>query len=58
MKKIWQKPRLIILQRGRPEEMVLAGCKLATVNGPTASRTSCYRVSNCTRTACDVWTTS
>jgi hypothetical protein len=29
MKKIWQKPKLIILARGRPEESVLAGCKMA-----------------------------
>ena len=26
-KKIWQKPQLVILGRGRPEERVLAFCK-------------------------------
>jgi hypothetical protein len=34
MKKIWQKPKLIVLARGRPEEFVLAGCK---IKGKTAS---------------------
>ena len=28
MKKIWEKPKLIILVRGMPEEFVLAGCKM------------------------------
>ena len=32
MKKIWQRPKLIILTRGRPEEFVLAGCKV--LNNP------------------------
>jgi hypothetical protein len=27
MKKIWQKPTLIILLKGRPEELVLTNCK-------------------------------
>ena len=27
MNKVWQKPKLIILYRGRPEESVLATCK-------------------------------
>ena len=35
MKKIWEKPKLIILARGRPEESVLAGCKM---QGITVSR--------------------
>jgi hypothetical protein len=35
MKKIWEKPKLIILARGRPEESVLAGCKM---KGITVSR--------------------
>jgi len=30
MTKVWQKPKLIILYRGRPEESVLLGCKTAT----------------------------
>jgi hypothetical protein len=27
MRKTWQKPKLVVLVRGRPEECVLAGCK-------------------------------
>ena len=27
-KKTWSKPELIVLVRGKPEEAVLAGCKL------------------------------
>jgi|MudIll2142460700_1097286.scaffolds.fasta_scaffold478847_1 hypothetical protein len=34
MKEVWEKPKLIILLRGRPEEFVLAGCK---IKGKTAS---------------------
>jgi len=41
MKKIWQKPKLIILSRGRPEESVLAGCKITTVGGPNNSKGKC-----------------
>jgi len=26
-KQVWEKPKLIVLGRGRPEEHVLAGCK-------------------------------
>jgi hypothetical protein len=31
MKKLWQKPKLIILERGRPEEMVLVTCKVGVL---------------------------
>jgi hypothetical protein len=58
MKRIWQKPKLIILERGRPEEMVLAGCKLATVTGPSASKTTCYTKVNCKGPACSEIATS
>lgn len=27
-RKFWETPKLIILERGRPEERVLAGCKM------------------------------
>ncbi|MEW6670478.1 MAG: hypothetical protein AB1427_02170 [Thermodesulfobacteriota bacterium] len=33
MKKKWQKPKLIVLYRARPEESVLAACK-GTSNQP------------------------
>jgi hypothetical protein len=28
-KKIWERPKLIILERGRPEELVLVACKMS-----------------------------
>ncbi len=33
-KKKWERPQLIILVKGKPEERVLAGCKGTTVWGP------------------------
>jgi hypothetical protein len=30
----WEKPKLIVLARGRPEEAVLGSCKSSTGNGP------------------------
>jgi hypothetical protein len=33
MKEVWEKPKLIILLRGRPEEFVLAGCKGSKFTG-------------------------
>ncbi len=34
MKKVWKKPKLIVLYRGRPEEAVLQSCKALNVRGP------------------------
>lgn len=48
MKKIWQKPKLIILVRGRPEEFVLAGCKVK--GSPITKKnkdTGCQRLATC-----------
>lgn len=36
MTKEWERPRLIILGRGRPEEQVLAVCKTKLSFGPSA----------------------
>jgi len=36
-KKVWEKPRLIVLFRGRPEERVLGACKIDGDNGPFGS---------------------
>ena len=48
MKKIWQKPKLIILARGRPEEFVLAGCKIKAKTASTqAKNTGCQRKNAC-----------
>jgi hypothetical protein len=46
MKKIWKRPKLIVLYRGRPEEMVLVACKLATrsfggPSNPAGGRMNC-----------------
>jgi len=39
-KSAWQRPELIVLVRSRPEEAVLAGCKIPSANsGP--SRHNC-----------------
>lgn len=34
MRKTWQKPKLVVLVRGRPEEHVLGTCKVADSSGP------------------------
>lgn len=33
-KKVWSKPRLVVLVRGRPEEGVLNECKTSVIVGP------------------------
>jgi hypothetical protein len=48
MIKIWQKPKLIILSRGRPEELVLVGCKMAgTTVLPKNKNQGCYSDNKC-----------
>jgi hypothetical protein len=48
MKKIWEKPKLIVLLRGRPEELVLAGCKMAGIRASNQNRNNgCNRQGNC-----------
>ncbi len=45
MKKKWQKPKLVVLVKGRPEEFVLTGCKYTTrgTNGPRGyDNDGCY----------------
>ncbi len=53
MKKVWSKPKLISLYRGRPEEAVLGGCKTIATgeSGPVGNNsctggTECYIASN------------
>jgi hypothetical protein len=44
MRKTWQKPKLVVLVRGRPEEFVLAACKTAgapTEVTPTINESDC-----------------
>jgi hypothetical protein len=47
MKRIWQKPKLIILERGRPEESVLQACKTSAVAGPNTIKNICYKNKPC-----------
>lgn len=48
-KKVWEKPQLIILARGEPEEAVLGSCKNAS-GGPDATP--------CSAATCTASTTS
>ena len=43
MKKVWKKPKLIVLVRGKAEENVLSSCKTSTsgMSGPNISRPRC-----------------
>jgi hypothetical protein len=58
MKKPWEKPKLIILSRGRPEESVLAGCKISTVGGPNNVKAKCNLKSGNKCGVCSAITTS
>ena len=44
MKKVWEKPKLVVLVRGKPEEVVLLACKTEPVAGVVPSGTwgGCY----------------
>ena len=47
-KEKWDKPKLIILTRGKPEEKVLSGCKYGpTTSGPTDSADACSELPYC-----------
>jgi len=41
MKKTWEKPVLIVLVRGRPEEAILTGCKSYTTLGADSDDDGC-----------------
>ena len=58
MKKIWQKPKLIILSRGRPEEFVLAGCKMAGTSVATKNKNKGRYTAQVCGTACKEISTS
>ena len=51
MKKTWQKPMLVVLFRGRPEEYVLSACKSA--DDPEGGATEIFAGSICEQNA--VW---
>ena len=46
-KKQWTKPELIVLVRSKPEEAVLAACKVRPGNGPDCNDSTCYAVGQC-----------
>jgi ferredoxin len=57
MKKIWERPKLIVLLKGRLEESVLAGCKFQGIQGsPQSKNTGCQRTGHCN--TCDAVTAS
>jgi hypothetical protein len=45
-KKLWVKPQLVVVGRGRPEESVLTVCK---GNGTTTSKSSLYSLCHATK---------
>ena len=46
MKKAWEKPRLLVLVRGRPEEVLITTCKYVApgLSGPTMAYDGCWQV--------------
>lgn len=48
----WQRPQLIVLGRGTPEENVLAGCKTSKLSGGGATVVSCKKF-NAAKTRCN-----
>ena len=60
MNKVWQKPKLIILYRGRPEESVLAVCKAGTSPDKAQSvsnkQNDCYKNPGCLTCSFVFWT--
>lgn len=46
-KKVWVKPVLIVIGRGKPEESVLEACKNAQKTGAGASTPGCLSISSC-----------
>jgi len=45
----WQRPQLIVLGRGTPEENVLAGCKMTGMNAQAGTQKMCSRGGRCQR---------
>jgi len=42
----WEKPKLVVLSRGRPEEHVLEACKSSKGGKPGSADGSCYKTCN------------
>ena len=43
-RKVWERPQLIVLSRGRSDEKVLVGCEGAITIGPDIAQGGCYSV--------------
>lgn len=64
MKKVWEKPKLVVLYRGKSEETVLAACKSidgSLGTGPNLTDLACVQVNpqgSCVGTTCAAQTTT
>ena len=61
MEKLWKKPKLVVLVRGRPEEAVLQGCKTYGWTGEITPGTVDYECQSAPGkqcVTCDIWTSS
>lgn len=61
--RVWEKPQLIVLGHGEPEEVVLTVCKRSSnppelTEGPEASRYSCLMTAYSCGVACSSLATS
>lgn len=53
-KKVWSKPELLVLVRGKPAEAVLTGCKSSyDWNCPESANSACYQSSREMSCFCD-----
>lgn len=53
--KKWQKPKLVVLVRGKPEERILTGCKTSPPAGGPDSTNGCdeFQAPSCTNPCYD-----
>ncbi len=57
MKKVWEKPELVVLVRGKTEESVLASCKGGGVIAAVITgKGSCYVLDTCSKCSAIVTT--
>ena len=47
MRKVWEKPELVVLVRGKPEESVLAACKGGSIAGASQAKAFCRGPNSC-----------
>ncbi len=57
MKKVWEKPELVVLVRGKPEESVLASCKGGSILvASNSGKDLCCNLNQCSK--CSAVTTT